>query len=142
MAGYAFAGFAAGAGLVDALDFIERARRDEIPHALRRILATAAGNAIELRPDRNGFSWFQLLDYSTVELPRGIERPVSWVAGDPVKLTSGPFADFPGVVDRVYGDRLKVLVEIFGRSVPIETAPGDIVRSRPVPVDGGRRRSA
>ena len=42
--------------------------------------------------------------------------------GDNVKITSGPFRDFNGVVEEVYPDRekMKVTVTIFGRSTPVE----------------------
>ncbi len=42
--------------------------------------------------------------------------------GDGVKVRSGPFQDFPGVVENIDEDRgkLKVLVDIFGRETPVE----------------------
>ena len=43
-------------------------------------------------------------------------------AGDAVKVTDGPFADFAGVVSEVNTERkkLKVMVSIFGRPTPVE----------------------
>jgi len=43
-------------------------------------------------------------------------------AGDAVKVTDGPFADFSGVVSEVIPERkkLKVMVSIFGRPTPVE----------------------
>jgi transcriptional antiterminator NusG len=48
------------------------------------------------------------------------EMPYS--AGDAVKVTDGPFADFSGVVSEVIPERkkLKVMVSIFGRPTPVE----------------------
>jgi len=48
------------------------------------------------------------------------EMPYS--AGDPVKVTDGPFADFSGVVSEVIPERkkVKVMVSIFGRPTPVE----------------------
>lgn len=42
--------------------------------------------------------------------------------GDTVKIIDGPFANFSGVVDEIFPDkgRLRVKVEIFGRSTPVE----------------------
>lgn len=35
---------------------------------------------------------------------------------DPVEITSGPFAGWNGIVSEKIGDRLKILLDIFGRS--------------------------
>jgi transcriptional antiterminator NusG len=42
--------------------------------------------------------------------------------GDNLKIVDGPFANFSGVVDEIFPDkgRLRVKVEIFGRSTPVE----------------------
>jgi transcription termination/antitermination protein NusG len=42
--------------------------------------------------------------------------------GESLKIIDGPFANFSGVVDEIYPDkgRLRVKVEIFGRSTPVE----------------------
>ena len=53
------------------------------------------------------------------ERPR--PRP-EWQVNDPVRVTTGPFANFQGVVSEIDLDRskLKVLVNIFGRETPVE----------------------
>ncbi|TGK07725.1 transcription termination/antitermination factor NusG [Leptospira semungkisensis] len=54
------------------------------------------------------------------------EEPVSprllFKVGDNLKIIDGPFANFTGVVDEIFPDkgRLRVKVEIFGRSTPVE----------------------
>jgi transcriptional antiterminator NusG len=53
------------------------------------------------------------------------ERPrprLEWQVNDPVRVTTGPFANFQGVVSEIDVDRskLKVLVNIFGRETPVE----------------------
>jgi len=57
------------------------------------------------------------------------EMPYS--AGDAVKVTDGPFADFSGVVSEVIPERkkLKVMVSIFGRPTPVEL---DYLQVQPV----------
>jgi transcriptional antiterminator NusG len=42
--------------------------------------------------------------------------------GETLKIVDGPFANFSGVVDEIFPDkgRLRVKVEIFGRSTPVE----------------------
>jgi transcriptional antiterminator NusG len=57
------------------------------------------------------------------------EMPYS--AGDAVKVTDGPFADFSGIVSEVIPERkkLKVMVSIFGRPTPVEL---DYLQVQPV----------
>lgn len=57
------------------------------------------------------------------------EMPYS--AGDAVKVTDGPFAEFSGVVSEVIPERkkLKVMVSIFGRPTPVEL---DYLQVQPV----------
>ena len=42
--------------------------------------------------------------------------------GESLKIIDGPFANFNGIVDEIYPEkgRLRVKVEIFGRSTPVE----------------------
>lgn len=46
----------------------------------------------------------------------------TFVVGQNVKVTEGPFATFSGVVEEVYAEKkkLKVTVKIFGRKTPLE----------------------
>ena len=141
LVGYAFGGFARPADLHQAVAFLQRARDLEIPHALRRIVATPAGMPLELRRDREGRTWFEAMDYSTVQAADG-EHPRGWDTGDTVQLMAGPFKGFEGVVAHVGGARARVLAELFGRLVSIEIDTVDAVRSQRVPVDMGGRRSA
>jgi transcription termination/antitermination protein NusG len=56
---------------------------------------------------------------------------VSFKEGDQVKVTSGPFSDFTGVVSEVNAERskLKVLVSIFGRETPVELEFSQVSKS-------------
>jgi transcriptional antiterminator NusG len=57
---------------------------------------------------------------------KGVEEKVrprlEFQAGDGVRVTMGPFANFQGVISEIDADRskLKVLVNIFGRETPVE----------------------
>lgn len=55
---------------------------------------------------------------------------VSFKEGDVVRVVSGPFADFTGVVGEVNLERqkVKVLVSIFGRETPVELYFAQVVR--------------
>lgn len=55
----------------------------------------------------------------------GVEEPkykIDVAAGDPVKITDGPFKDFDGKVAEVDEEKgkVKVLVSMFGRNTPVE----------------------
>jgi len=47
---------------------------------------------------------------------------VSWQKGDAIRVVEGPFSDFSGKIEEVNADRerLKVLINIFGRDTPVE----------------------
>ncbi|MBC8065033.1 MAG: transcription termination/antitermination factor NusG, partial [Chlorobia bacterium] len=47
---------------------------------------------------------------------------VSWNKGDAIRVVEGPFSDFSGKIEEVNSDKekLKVLINIFGRDTPVE----------------------
>ncbi|MCD4817236.1 MAG: transcription termination/antitermination protein NusG [Candidatus Cloacimonetes bacterium] len=49
-------------------------------------------------------------------------KSVEYYPGDMVKITSGPFTEFEGVIDRINAEQLKLTVNVtvFGRLTPIE----------------------
>jgi transcriptional antiterminator NusG len=53
---------------------------------------------------------------------------ITFQKGSTVRITTGPFADFTGVVDEVMLEKEKVraLVSIFGRATPVELNFGDV----------------
>ena len=62
------------------------------------------------------------------------EKPkvkITFNVGDMVQVTSGPFADFTGLVSDLDADKgkVKVLVSIFGRETPVELDFSQVVRT-------------
>src|SRR5712692_246238 len=58
-------------------------------------------------------------------------RPrLEYETGEQVRVVTGPFADFNGLISEIDVDRskLKVLVNIFGRETPIELEFGDVAK--------------
>lgn len=51
-----------------------------------------------------------------------VKPKIIFEKGEVVKITDGPFLNFNGTVDEVYPDKgkLKVLVQMFGRTTPVE----------------------
>jgi transcriptional antiterminator NusG len=51
-----------------------------------------------------------------------VKPKVIFEKGEVVKVTDGPFLNFNGTIDEVYPEKgkLKVLVQIFGRTTPVE----------------------
>jgi transcriptional antiterminator NusG len=47
---------------------------------------------------------------------------ISWQKNDTIRVVEGPFSDFTGKIEEVNADRekLKVLINIFGRDTPVE----------------------
>lgn len=61
----------------------------------------------------------------TNQIEEGQKEPTmihSFAEGDAIKVIDGPFSNFSGVVEQVDEEkqRLKVLVQIFGRDTPVE----------------------
>jgi len=68
-----------------------------------------------------------------VEGPAGEKkvRPrLEYEVGEQVRVVTGPFADFNGLISEIDVDRskLKVLVNIFGRETPVELEFGDVAK--------------
>ena len=88
----------------------------------------SATHAVPLSPDEEARMLSTLGITGTREAPK---VKMSFTVGDMVQVTSGPFADFTGVVSDVNPERgtLKVLVSIFGRETPVELDFSQVVRA-------------
>ena len=67
-------------------------------------------------------------------IQEGVEKPrpkVLFAAGEVVRITQGPFADFNAVVEEVDYEksRLRVAVLIFGRSTPVDLDFGQVEKA-------------
>lgn len=86
-----------------------------------------ASRAVPLTPDEEQRMLGSLGITGAREAPK---IQVTYHAGDSVQVTSGPFADFTGIVSEVNPERgtLKVLVSIFGRETPVELDFAQVVK--------------
>lgn len=50
------------------------------------------------------------------------KKITNFIPGDMVKITSGPFNDFEGIVEKIHDDKMKLTVKVtvFGRVTPVE----------------------
>jgi transcriptional antiterminator NusG len=53
---------------------------------------------------------------------KATSQDVNYIPGDMVKITSGPFSDFEGVIEKLHDDKIKLTVKVtvFGRVTPVE----------------------
>jgi len=62
--------------------------------------------------------------------PKKVRPRLEYEVGEQVRVVTGPFADFNGVISEIDVDRskLKVLVNIFGRETPVELEFADVAK--------------
>lgn len=105
---------------------VEAIMTGEIPHILRHI-----PNVLGFLGDTKGSETAAPLRQSEVDrilgkvdeiAEAGGDSGVTYLIGDSVKVTDGPFNSFTGVVEEVNEEKkkLKVMVKIFGRKTPLE----------------------
>jgi len=65
-----------------------------------------------------------LLKSGEIKGEKQVHVKQSFAVGDQVKITDGPFATFSGTIEEVNPekDRLRVMVQIFGRATPVEVS--------------------
>ena len=87
-----------------------------------------ATRAVPLTPDEEARMLGTMGITGTKETPK---VKVSFAVGNIVQVTSGPFADFTGVVSELNPERgkVKVLVSIFGRETPVELDFSQVIKN-------------
>jgi transcriptional antiterminator NusG len=90
----------------------------DVPNVIGFLSESKGGDPVPLRPAEVN----KILGKVDEMNERGEMPEDPFIKGEPVKVMSGPFNGFSGVVDEVYEDKkkLKVVVKIFGRNTPIE----------------------
>ncbi|MEA2043140.1 MAG: transcription termination/antitermination protein NusG [Bacteroidota bacterium] len=104
---------------------IQAALVGEIPHILKNVpnvisflSGTKGGDPLPLRESEVN----RILGKVDHLAEKDESISVPYYAGEPVKVTDGPFSGFTGTIEEVYDEKrkLRVMVKIFGRKTPVE----------------------
>ncbi len=102
--------------------FVEAALVGEVPHVLRNI-----PNIINFLGDNNPQPMrtseaMRMIGIADQNVDDSAELSITFIVGETVKVTDGPFNGFSGVVEEVNDEKKKltVMVKIFGRRTPLE----------------------
>ncbi len=104
---------------------IEMKMDDDLQFRIHSLPSVAAFVGKKSKPDPLTLEEIQNLfsEMEDVKSDEPVSKPrLLYKVGDTLKIVDGPFANFSGIVDEIYPDkgRLRVKVEIFGRSTPVE----------------------
>ena len=80
-----------------------------------------------VRMDLDDHAWYVVRNTPGV---KKVRPRLEYEVSEQVRVVTGPFADFNGVISEIDVDRskLKVLVNIFGRETPVELEFGDVAK--------------
>jgi transcription termination/antitermination protein NusG len=102
---------------------VEAALVGEVAHRLRNIpnvigFLGGSDNPVPLRPSEVN----RILGTVDELQEQQDEVDIQFCVGENVKITSGPFSGFTGVIEEVNAEKkkLKVMVKVFGRKTPLE----------------------
>mgnify|MGYP003296708081 CR=1 FL=1 len=100
----------------------------EIAHALRNVpnVVGILGGLDNPAPIRQ--SEADRLLNASIQEPVDLDATLSFVVGEQVKVTEGPFSSFNGIVSEVNAERkrLTVLVKVFGRETALSLGFGEV----------------
>ncbi len=104
--------------------FIELDMTDELFRKLRRVSGVMGFVGSETEPQVLTKEEMQNLftEMGEVKTDEKVAPRILFSEGETVKIIDGPFANFQGVIDEVNAEKgkVRVRVEIFGRSTPVE----------------------
>lgn len=113
--------------------FIEAELTGEVMYLLKNtsnVIDLLAGRAKGSAPEPLRESEVKRMLGAADELVDLDEDGNNYVVGETVKVTSGPFSGFSGVIDEVNREKkkLSVMVKIFGRKTPLELENSQVER--------------
>lgn len=107
--------------------FLEADLTDDLIHRIRNVVGVMGFVGAEAKPQVLTEEEMQSLfaemgDAVSTATEEKVTPRMLFSEGETVKIIDGPFANFQGVIDEVNVEkgRLRVRVEIFGRSTPVE----------------------
>ena len=102
---------------------VEAALVGEVAHRLRNIpnvigFLGGQDNPIPLRPAEVN----RILGTVDEMQDQGNEPEISFIVGESVRISFGPFSGFTGIIEEINAEKkkLKVMVKVFGRKTPLE----------------------
>jgi transcriptional antiterminator NusG len=111
--------------LIPGYVLIEMDMNDDLQYMVKSLPSVSAFVGKGVKPDPLSLEEVKNLFNEMGDIPaeESQSKPrLLFKVGESLKIIDGPFANFSGVVDEIYPDkgRLRVKVEIFGRSTPVE----------------------
>jgi transcriptional antiterminator NusG len=107
--------------------FIELDLTDDLVHKIRNVVGVMGFVGADAKPQVLTEEEIQSLfaemgDAVSNASEEKVAPRILFVQGETVKIIDGPFANFQGIIDEVNVEKgkLRVCVEIFGRSTPVE----------------------
>ncbi len=113
--------------------FVECILTGEVLYELRNttnVIDFLRGRGKDAAPESLRESEVRRMLGATDELADGGDEGNDYIVGEAVKVTSGPFSGFDGIIEEVNREKkkLKVMVKIFGRKTPLELENSQVVR--------------
>jgi transcription termination/antitermination protein NusG len=110
--------------------FVEAELDDEVAHILRH-----TPNALRTRPGIDNLGRVSQEEMNAIlgkvdDVAAADEEEITFIVGEPVKVSDGPFSGFSGTVDKVDADRRKltVKVKVFGRETGLDLSFSQVVK--------------